>query len=95
MVVFGVSTKVGISDVHPLRACNPILSTGISIARSPTAWTTSYQDGELALQLRVPFEVGFLSGGLMASAPDGPGDDESGFDATLDQTPGNTTDLLE
>jgi hypothetical protein len=49
----------------------------------------------LALQLRVAFEVGFLRCGLMASAPDGPGDDESRFDAALDQTPGNTTDLLE
>jgi hypothetical protein len=49
----------------------------------------------LALQLRVPFEVGFLGRGLMASAPDGPGDDESRFDTALDQTPGNTTDLLE
>jgi hypothetical protein len=50
---------------------------------------------KLALQLRVPFEVGFLRCGLMASAPDGPGDDESRFDAALDQTPGNATDLLE
>jgi hypothetical protein len=49
----------------------------------------------LTLQLRVPFEVGFLRCGLMASAPDGPGDDESRFNATLDQTPGNTTDFLE
>jgi hypothetical protein len=49
----------------------------------------------LALQLRVPFEVGFLGHGLMAAAPDGPGDDESRFDPALDQTPGNTTDLLE
>ena len=49
----------------------------------------------LALQLRVPFEVGFLRCGLMASAPDGPGDDEGRFNATLDQTPGNTTDFLE
>ena len=48
-----------------------------------------------ALQLRVPFEVGFLCCGLMASAPDGPGDNESRFNATLDQTPGNTTDFLE
>jgi hypothetical protein len=39
--------------------------------------------------------VGFLRCGLMASAPDGPGDDESRFDAALDQTPGNATDLLE
>jgi hypothetical protein len=39
--------------------------------------------------------VGFLGHGLMASAPDGPGDDESRFDAALGQTPGNTTDLLE
>jgi hypothetical protein len=45
--------------------------------------------------LRVPFEVGFLGHGLMAAAPDGPGDDESRFDPALDQTPGNTTDLLE
>jgi hypothetical protein len=45
--------------------------------------------------LRVPFEVGFLRCGLMASAPDGPGDDEGRFNATLDQTPGNTTDFLE
>ncbi len=49
----------------------------------------------LALQLRVSFEVGFLCCGLMASAPDGPGDNESRFNATLDQTPGNTTDFLE
>jgi hypothetical protein len=49
----------------------------------------------LTLQLRVPFEVGFLCCGLMASAPDGPGDNESRFNATLDQTPGNTTDFLE
>jgi hypothetical protein len=48
-----------------------------------------------ALQLRVPFEVGFLGHGLMASAPDRPGDDDSRFDAALDQTPGNATDLLE
>ena len=41
---------------------------------------------QLALQLQLPFEVGFLSGGLMASAPDGPGDDESRFDAALDHT---------
>jgi hypothetical protein len=49
----------------------------------------------LALQLRVPFQVGFLGHGLMTSAPDGPSDDESRFDTALDQTPGNTTDLLE
>jgi hypothetical protein len=53
------------------------------------------QNLALALQLRVPFEVGFLRCGLMASAPDGPGDDEGRFNATLDQTPGNTTDFLE
>jgi hypothetical protein len=54
-----------------------------------------YNRVPIALQLRVPFEVGFLCCGLMASAPDGPGDNESRFNATLDQTPGNTTDFLE
>jgi hypothetical protein len=39
--------------------------------------------GTLALQLRVPFEVAFLGFGLMAATPDGPGDDESGFDMAL------------
>ena len=33
--------------------------------------------------------------GLVAPTPDRPGDDKSRIDATLDQTPGNTTDLLE
>jgi hypothetical protein len=49
----------------------------------------------LALQLHPPFQVGLVGLGLVAAAPDGPGDDESRFDAALDQTPGNTTDLLE
>jgi hypothetical protein len=49
----------------------------------------------LALQLRIPFEAGFLRCGLMASAPDGPSDDECRSNATLDQTPGNTTNFLE
>jgi hypothetical protein len=37
----------------------------------------------LALQLQFPFQMGFFSFGLVASAPDGPGDDESGFDLSL------------
>jgi len=37
----------------------------------------------LALQLQVPFEVAFLGPGLMASAPDGPRNDESRFDMAL------------
>ena len=49
----------------------------------------------LTLQLQLPFQVGLVGFGLMASAPDRPGDDEGRFDATLDQTPGNTTDFLE
>src|SRR3954467_6839159 len=61
----------------------------------PTHGAPKCSPSPLALQLRVPFEVGFLGHGLMAAAPDGPGDDESRFDAALDQTPGNTTDLLE
>src|SRR3954463_10096975 len=43
------------------------------------------QGASLALQLQVPFEVRFLGHGLMTSAPDGPGDDESRFDTALDQ----------
>jgi hypothetical protein len=37
----------------------------------------------LALQLQLPFKVGLLGFGLVTAAPDGPGDDESGFDAAL------------
>src|SRR3954447_6933674 len=58
-------------------------------------YAISFPDGLSALQLRVPFEVGFLGHGLMTSAPDRPGDDEGRFDSALDQTPGNATDLLE
>jgi hypothetical protein len=57
--------------------------------------TVATGDTGLALQLQLPFQVGFLGRGLMASTPDRPGDDKSRIDATLDQTPGNTTDLLE
>jgi uncharacterized protein len=39
--------------------------------------------GRLALQLHPPFQVSFFGFGLVASAPDGPGDDESGFDLSL------------
>ena len=71
----------------------------IVLLRAMLIDTTVHQDvlikQALALQLHVPFEVGFLGHGLMTSAPDGPGDDESRIDAALDQTPGNTTDLLE
>jgi hypothetical protein len=37
----------------------------------------------LALQLQLPFQVGLFSFGLVAAAPDGPSDDESGFDPAL------------
>jgi len=37
----------------------------------------------LALQLHLPFQVGLFGFGLMAAAPDGPSDDESGFDLSL------------
>ena len=37
----------------------------------------------LALQLQLPFQVGLFGFGLVASAPDGPCDDESGFDSSL------------
>ena len=37
----------------------------------------------LALQLQLPFQVGLFSFGLVASTPDGPCDDESGFDLSL------------
>jgi hypothetical protein len=37
----------------------------------------------LALQLHLPFQVGLVGFGLVASAPDGPCDDESGFDLSL------------
>ena len=47
-------------------------------ARSAVATTAG-----LALQLQVPFEVAFLGPGLMASAPDGPRNDESRFDLAL------------
>ena len=49
----------------------------------------------LALQLQLAFQVSFLGFGLVAAAPGGPRNDESRFNATLDQTPGNTTDFLE
>jgi hypothetical protein len=49
------------------------------------AWVVAATTGlaALALQLQVPFEVAFLGFGLMAAAPDGPGDDESRFDMVL------------
>jgi len=37
----------------------------------------------LALQLQLPFQVGLVGFGLVAAAPDGPSDDESGFDPAL------------
>src|SRR3954470_22281514 len=37
----------------------------------------------LTLQLQLPFQVGLFSFGLVAAAPDGPSDDESGFDPAL------------
>ena len=39
--------------------------------------------GNLALQLRPASEVGFLCGGLVGSAPCGPGDDDGGLDLAL------------
>jgi hypothetical protein len=38
---------------------------------------------KLTLQLQLPFQVGLVGFGLVAAAPDGPGDDESGFDPAL------------
>ncbi len=38
---------------------------------------------DLALQLRLPFQVGLVGFGLVAAAPDGPCDDESGLDPAL------------
>jgi hypothetical protein len=85
----------GVSICEPLINGSPV-SVIYSAAR---CGTTNYSLNDtvlrLTLQLRVPFEVGFLGHGLMAAAPDGPGDDESRFDPALGQTPGNTTDLLE
>jgi hypothetical protein len=37
----------------------------------------------IALQLQVPFQVGLVGFGLVAAAPDGPCDDESGLDPAL------------
>src|SRR3954451_17667178 len=37
----------------------------------------------LALQLQLPFQVGLVGFGLVAAAPDGPCDDESGLDPAL------------
>ena len=37
----------------------------------------------LALQLQLPFQVGLVGFGLVAAAPDGPGDDESRLDPAL------------
>ena len=42
-----------------------------------------YQDEILALQLQLPFQVGLVGFGLVASAPDGPCDDESRLDPAL------------
>jgi len=42
-----------------------------------------FRTGLLALQLQLPFQVGLFSFGLVAAAPDGPSDDESGFDPAL------------
>src|SRR4051794_13043978 len=48
----------------------------------------------LALQLRFCPEVSLLCGGLMGAAPDGPGDDGSGFDVALRQARDDTADFL-
>lgn len=54
----------------------------------------------LALQLRFLFElcaldVGEASFGLMGSAPEGPGDDPSGLDASLGELYGDAAEFLD
>jgi hypothetical protein len=68
---------------------------GYRLAPTGKVLPTRLPRSGLALQLQLPFQVSFLGFGLVAAAPDGPCDDENGFDPALDQTPGNTTDLLE
>jgi hypothetical protein len=102
------TTRAGIEAKHGqavrrcgLRRCRYIglakthLQHLISAAAINLARIANWVNGILALQLQLPFQVGFLGRSLMASAPDRPGDNESRIDAPLDQTPGNTTDLLE
>jgi hypothetical protein len=45
--------------------------------------TQAFSGRTLPLQLQLAFQVGFFGFGLVASAPDGPCDDESGFDPAL------------
>ena len=48
----------------------------------------------LALQLHFLFDMGLLCCGLMCSSPERPGDDVCGFDASLGETRGDTSDFL-
>lgn len=49
----------------------------------------------LALPLRFSSDMGFLCGGLMGTAPEGPSDDLGGIDAALGQSHGHAPDLLD
>ncbi|KWV59688.1 hypothetical protein AS156_30585 [Bradyrhizobium macuxiense] len=49
----------------------------------------------LALQLSFCFEVRPLSCRLVGSAPEGPSDDERGFDPRAMKSDGNAADFLE
>jgi len=49
----------------------------------------------LPLQLRFSFDMGFLCGGLMGAAPEGPSDDLGGIDAALGRSHGHAPDLLD
>src|SRR5258708_31980765 len=49
----------------------------------------------LALQLHIPFDVGFSSNGLMCASPNGPCNDVSGVDPSLGKADGDVADFLD
>jgi hypothetical protein len=53
------------------------------------------QPNDLALQLRFPFQMRALCGGLVGAPPERPGDDVCRLDASLRQPRGNAADLLD
>jgi hypothetical protein len=49
----------------------------------------------LVLQLRFPFQMRALCGGLVGAPPERPGDDVCRLEASLRQPRGNAADLLD
>jgi hypothetical protein len=76
-------------------AIGPLLSTNDFESDQSEPGQENNWVPSLALQLHILSDMGVLCGGLMGSSPERPGDDVSGFDASLGEPNRDPSDFLD